>query len=61
MRGTSRAALGMPFGTTIGGGIGVLLFVFTQRAHFTAIAGMGTAVGLVVGAEADHSRKGPSA
>lgn len=57
-KGTSNAALGMMFGTVIGGAIGVLLFVFTQQALFIAIAGVGTAVGLVWGAGVDRANKG---
>ena len=58
---TSHAALGMLFGTAVGGGIGVILFVLTQQALFIAIAGLGTAVGLVLGAGVDRAKQGPSA
>lgn len=57
----SHAALGMLFGTAIGGGIGVILFVLTQQALFIAIAGVGTAIGLVLGAGVDRAKRGPGA
>jgi len=53
----SYAALGMLIGTAIGGAFGVLLFVFTQQALFIAIAGVGTAIGLVLGAGADRATR----
>jgi uncharacterized membrane protein YgaE (UPF0421/DUF939 family) len=60
-RTTSNAALGMLLGTAIGGGIGVVLFALTQQALFIAFAGVGTAIGLVLGAGADRARKGRDA
>ena len=60
-RRTSYAALGMLFGTAVGGGIGVILFALTQQALFIAIAGVGTAVGLVLGAGVDRAKRGPGA
>lgn len=57
----SYAALGMLFGTAIGGGIGVILFALTQQAVYIAIAGVGTAVGLVLGAGVDRAKQGPRA
>lgn len=60
-KGTSNAALGMMLGTVIGGAIGVLLFVFTQEPLFIVIAGVGTAVGLVLGAGVDRARRAPGA
>lgn len=60
-RTTSNAALGMLFGTAIGGGIGVVLFALTQQALFIAVAGVGTAIGLVLGAGFDRAREGRNA
>ncbi len=57
-KGTSNTALGMLFGTVIGGAIGVLLFVFTQQPLFIVIAGLGTAIGLVLGAGVDRAKQG---
>lgn len=53
----SYAALGMLFGTAIGGGIGVTLLATTGNAVFIAIAGVGTAVGLVLGAGVDRAKQ----
>ena len=53
----SYAALGMLFGTAIGGGIGVILLGITGSAVFIAIAGVGTAVGLVLGAGFDRVKE----
>ncbi len=56
-RSYSYAGLGMLAGTATGGAIGVLLFVFTQNAVFIAITGVGTAIGLILGAGADRAKR----
>ena len=44
------AALGMLAGIAIGGGWGVTLFATTGNAVYFAVAGMGAALGLLLGA-----------
>lgn len=48
------AQLGMLIGIIIGGGIGVLLFIFTENALYFTIIGVGLALGLIIGAGADR-------
>ena len=55
----SYAALGLLLGTAVGGGIGVVLLATTGQAVFIAIAGVGTAVGLVLGAGVDRAKQRP--
>jgi len=49
--------LGMLFGIIIGGGIGVLLFVFTEEPLYFTITGIGLVVGLLIGAAKDRQMK----
>lgn len=49
--------LGMLFGIFIGGGLGVLLFSMTGNAVYFAVAGAGTAIGLVLGAGMDKYKQ----
>ena len=49
--------LGMLFGIIIGGGIGVLLFVFTMNPLFFTITGIGLVIGLLIGAGKDRQMK----
>ena len=53
---SSYASLGMLLGTAIGGGIGVILLATTGNAVCIAIAGAGTAIGLVLGAGIDRAQ-----
>ena len=55
----SYAALGMLLGTAIGGGVGVILLGITGNAVYIAIAGAGTAIGLVLGAGFDRAQAQP--
>ena len=48
------AAIGMMFGMWIGGGIGILLFVFTQNVLWIGLAGVGVALGLGIGAASER-------
>jgi hypothetical protein len=49
--------LGMLFGIFIGGGIGVLLFVFTQNPLYFTVTGIGLALGLIIGAGVDRNQE----
>ena len=49
--------LGMMLGIFIGGGIGTLLFVFTQNALYFTVTGLGLALGLIIGASVDRSKE----
>ena len=49
--------LGMLFGIIIGGGIGVLLFVFTQDPLYFTVTGVGLVLGLIIGAGKDRQMK----
>ena len=49
--------LGMLFGIFIGGGIGVLLFVFTNNPLYFTITGIGLVLGLLIGAGKDRQMK----
>jgi hypothetical protein len=49
------ASLGMILGTAIGGALGILLLVFTGQAIYIVVAGLGTALGLSLGAGIDRS------
>jgi hypothetical protein len=49
--------LGMLFGIIIGGGIGVLLFVFTEDPLYFTITGIGLVLGLIIGAGKDRQMK----
>jgi hypothetical protein len=53
----SYTQLGMLFGIIIGGGIGVLLFVFTNNPLYFTITGVGLVVGLLIGAGKDRQLK----
>ncbi len=53
----SYTQLGMLFGIFIGGGIGVLLFVFTNNPIYISITGIGLVVGLLIGAAKDRQGK----
>lgn len=44
---------GLALGTGIGGGIAMLLYVFTNQPVFIAFAGLGTALGLAWGTTMD--------
>ena len=48
------AQRGMLIGIIIGGGIGVLLFVFTDDPLYFILIGVGLALGLIIGAGADR-------
>ena len=50
----SYAQLGMLFGIFIGGGVGVLLFVFTNNPLFITVTGLGLVIGLIFGAGFDR-------
>lgn len=41
---------GLILGTAVGGGIGILLMIFTGQAFFIAVAGIGAIIGLLFGA-----------
>ena len=49
--------LGMMFGIIIGGGIGVLLFVFTQNALYFTVIGIGLVLGLIIGAGMERNKE----
>ena len=49
--------LGMLFGIIIGGGIGVLLFVFTNNALYFTVTGVGLVIGLILGAGFDRQKE----
>lgn len=48
--------LGMLFGIFIGSGLGILLFTSTGNAVYLAVAGVGAAIGLVLGAGFDRQQ-----
>ncbi len=48
------AQRGMLIGIIIGGGIGVLPFVFTDDPLYFILIGVGLALGLIIGAGADR-------
>jgi hypothetical protein len=50
----SFAQLGMLFGIVVGGGIAVVLFAITGNAVYFSIAGVGPAIGLILGAGYDR-------
>ncbi len=50
------AELGMLFGTVVGGGLGVVLFASTGQVLYIILTGVGTAIGLVLGAGMDKAR-----
>lgn len=52
------AALGMLAGTIVGSGLATLLYAFTHEPLWFTVVGMGTAVGLVIGAAAETQRRG---
>jgi CDP-diglyceride synthetase len=54
---TSYTQLGMLFGIIIGGGIGVLLFVFTNNPLYFTGAGLGLVIGLILGAGYDRQKE----
>lgn len=56
-RKTTYTQLGMLFGIFIGGGIGVLLFVFTQNPLYFTVTGIGLVLGLIIGAGADRNKE----
>ena len=49
--------LGMLFGIFIGGGIGVLLFVFTNNPIYISVTGVGLVIGLLIGAAKDRQEE----
>lgn len=57
-RETNHVGLGMLAGIAIGGGWGVTLFATTGNAVYLAMAGMGAAIGLLVGAGYERHRRG---
>ncbi|MBN2391846.1 MAG: hypothetical protein JXR84_14055 [Anaerolineae bacterium] len=52
----SYTALGMLFGTFVGGGVGALLLAMTGQALYLIFAGLGTALGLIFGAGLDRAK-----
>ena len=48
--------LGMLFGIIIGGGVGVLLFVFTNNPLYISVTGVGLVIGLILGAGYDRQK-----
>jgi hypothetical protein len=56
-RKSTYTKLGMLFGIFIGGGIGVLLFVFTQNPLYFTVTGIGLALGLILGAGVDRNQE----
>ena len=52
----SYTQIGMLFGIFIGGGIGVLLFVFTNNALAFTVTGIGLVIGLIFGAGFDRQK-----
>jgi hypothetical protein len=56
----SYSQLGMLFGIAIGGGIGVLLFVFSNDALFFSVTGIGLVVGMIIGAGMDRRKENTS-
>ena len=54
----SKTALGMLFGIFIGGAVAVLLFAITGNALSFTVAGVGVALGLILGAGWEQSEKG---
>ena len=52
----SYTQLGMLFGIFIGGGVGVLLFVFTNNPLFITMTGLGLVIGLIFGAGFDRQK-----
>ena len=46
--------LGMLFGIFIGGGVGVLLFVFTENPLYFTVVGIGLVIGMIIGAGLDR-------
>jgi len=46
--------LGMLFGIFIGGGVGVLLFVFTNNPIYFTVIGLGLVIGLLIGTAKDR-------
>ena len=53
------AGVGMLLGLFVGGGLAVLLFVTTGQAVYFTVAGLGLAVGLLIGAAADRANQAP--
>ena len=53
----SHTQLGMLFGIFIGGGIGILLFVFTNNPIYISATGVGLVIGLLIGAAKDRQEK----
>jgi hypothetical protein len=49
--------LGMLFGLMIGGGVGIILYATTGNPVYLAIAGIGLALGIGLGAALDASRR----
>lgn len=58
-RSYNYTALGMLFGIFVGGALAVLLFSTTGNALSFIAAGIGTALGLILGAGYDRSRNSP--
>ena len=56
-RNYSYKQLGMLFGIFIGGGIGILLFAFTNNPIYITVTGVGLVVGLLIGAAKDRQGK----
>jgi hypothetical protein len=49
--------LGMLFGIFIGGGIGILLFAFTNNPIYISATGVGLVIGLLIGAAKDRQQE----
>lgn len=52
----SYTQLGMLFGIFIGGGVGILLFVYTSNALSFTVIGIGLVIGLILGAGFDRQK-----
>lgn len=51
------AEIGMLFGLFVGGGLAIILFATTGNAVYFAVVGVGLAVGLILGAGYDQSKR----
>lgn len=51
------AEIGMLFGLFVGGGLAIILFATTGNAVYFAVVGVGLAVGLILSAGYDQSKR----